>query len=239
MKGVKLGVNIDHIATLRQARKEKNPDPVEAARVALNSGADMIVMHLRHDRRHIQDEDLLKIRENVKGIIHLEMAQTKEMEKIALKVRPDSVCIVPEFPGEVTTQGGLKLSGKLTELSKLIKRISNAGIEVSLFVDPEPQSIRMARNLGADAVELCTSKYAESWGKKLQAKELERLQLAGFLAVELNLRLHAGHGLDYYNVVPVARIEGMECLNIGFSIISKAIFVGLKNAVMEMKRLIQ
>ncbi|MBI4837823.1 MAG: pyridoxine 5'-phosphate synthase [Nitrospirae bacterium] len=239
MRNVKLGVNIDHIATLRQARKEKNPDPVEVARVSLNAGADMIVMHLRHDRRHIQDEDLLRIRENVKGIIHLEMSQSKEMEKIALKVRPDSVCIVPEFPGEVTTQGGLNLSGKLAELSNLVKKISNAGIEVSLFVDPEPQSIRVAHNLGADTVELCTSKYAASWGKKLQTKELERLQLAAFLANELNLRLHAGHGLDYYNAVPVARIEGMECLNIGFSIISKAIFVGLRNAVAEMKRLIQ
>lgn len=238
MANVKLGVNIDHIATLRQARKENNPDPVEAARVALRSGAEMIVMHLRHDRRHIQESDLERVRKSVKGFLHLEMAATEEMEKIALKIKPDSVCLVPEFPGEVTTQGGLKLSGKINGLEKIIKNISSKGIEVSLFLDPDPEDIRMAYKIGADAVELCTKSYAESWGKKNQAKELEKLQLASYLVKELNMSLHAGHGLDYYNVVPIAKIEGMECLNIGFSIISRAIFVGLKNAVAEMKVLI-
>lgn len=239
MKNVKLGVNIDHVATLRQARKEKNPDTVEAARVALSSGADMVVMHLRHDRRHIQDSDVERVRQDVKGILHLEMAATPEMEKLALKLQPDSVCLVPESADEVTTQGGLKVTGKVDSLQKTIKNLSDAGIEVSLFVDPEPQIIRGAHNLGADCIELCTSKYSESWGKKLQAKELERLELASFLVKELKMSLHAGHGLDYYNVVPVARIEGMECLNIGFSIISRAMFVGLKGAVADMKRLIQ
>jgi pyridoxine 5-phosphate synthase len=239
MKNVKLGVNIDHIATLRNARGEKNPDTVEAARVVYTSGGDMVVMHLRQDRRHIQDSDVERVRHEVKGLIHLEMAATPEMEKIALRVRPDSVCLVPEGPKELTTQGGMKLDKKTPELEKIIKNLSKAGIEVSVFTDPEPQAIRAAHNMGADAIELCTSKYSEAWGKKLQAKELERLQLAGFLVKELEMELHAGHGLDYYNVVPVARIDGMDCLNIGFSIISRGMFVGLKSAVAEMKRLIQ
>ena len=239
MRHVKLGVNIDHVTTLRQARRGKNPDPVEAARVVYSSGGDLVVMHLRGDRRHVQDSDVEHVRNDVKGLLHLEMAATPEMEKFALRVRPDSVCLVPESPKEVTTQGGMKLEGKQTELAKTIKNLSDAGIEVSVFADPEPGAIRAAHNLGADAIELCTTKYSEAWGKKLQAKELERLQLAGFLVKELKMELHAGHGLDYYNVGPVARIEGMDCLNIGYSIISRAMFVGLKTAVSEMKRLIQ
>ncbi len=239
MRNIKLGVNIDHIATLRNARGEQNPDTVEAARVVYTSGGDMVVMHLRQDRRHIKDSDLERVRHDVKGLIHLEMAATSEMEKIALKVRPDSVCLVPEGPKELTTQGGMKLDKKTPELEKIIKNLSKAGIEVSVFTDPEPGAIRAAHNMGADAIELCTSKYSEAWGKKLQSKELEKLQLAGYLVKELEMELHAGHGLDYYNVVPVARIEGMDCLNIGFSIISRGMFVGLKNAVVEMKRLIQ
>ena len=239
MRNVKLGVNIDHIATLRNARNEKNPDTVEAARVVLSSGGDMVVMHLRGDRRHIKDSDLERVRQEVKGIVHLEMAATTEMEKIALKIRPDSVCIVPESAHEITTQGGLKMTGKLSDLEKITRNLSKSGIEVSLFMDPEPQAIRAAHNIGADSIELCTSAYSESWGKKLQAKELEKLQLASFLVKELKMGLHAGHGLDYYNVVAVARIEGMDYLNIGYSIISKAVFVGLKNSVAEMKRLMQ
>lgn len=236
----KLGVNIDHIATLRQARRDTNPDPIEAARVALSSGADMIVMHLRGDRRHIQESDLERIRKEVKCLVHLEMAPTQEMIDIALKYLPDSVCIVPERPGEITTEGGLNLKdkSKVKEIEKAIKVLSDKGIEVSLFLDPEPNDIRAAYKMGADVVELCTKVYAESWGKKNQAKELERLQLAGYLVKELNMGLHAGHGLDYYNVRPVAKITGMDCLNIGFSIISRAVFVGLKNAVSQMKELI-
>jgi len=235
---IKLGVNIDHIATLRQARGEANPDTVEAARIALSSGADMIVVHLRGDRRHIQESDIERIRKEVKGYLHLEMAATAEMEKIAIKYKPDSVCLVPESPEELTTQGGLKLSGKIKEIERVIKNISDKGIGVSVFLDPEPQDIRMAYKLGADSIELCTKNYAESWGKKNQEKELEKLQLASYLVKELNMSLHSGHGLDYYNVRPIAQIEGMECLNIGFSIISRAVFVGLKNAVSSMKELI-
>ncbi|HCC47272.1 MAG TPA: pyridoxine 5'-phosphate synthase [Elusimicrobia bacterium] len=239
MGHVKLGVNIDHVATLREARKEKNPDTVEAARVVYSSGGDLVVMHLRQDRRHVQDSDVERVRNEVKGILHLEMAAVAEMEKIALRLRPDSVCLVPESSKEVTTQGGMKLEGKQADLARIIKNLSGAGIEVSVFADPEPGAIRAAHNLGADAIELCTTKYSESWGKKLQAKELEKLQLAGYLVKELKMELHAGHGLDYYNVALVARIEGMDCLNIGYSIISRALFVGLKSAVSEMKRLIQ
>ncbi|MDD2805482.1 MAG: pyridoxine 5'-phosphate synthase [Elusimicrobiales bacterium] len=239
MGHVKLGVNIDHVATLREARKEKNPDTVEAARVVYSSGGDLVVMHLRQDRRHIQDSDLERVRHEVKGLIHLEMAAVPEMEKIALRLRPDSVCLVPESSKEVTTQGGMKLDGKQADLARVIKNLSKAGIEVSVFADPDPKAIRAARNLGADAIELCTTKYSESWGKKLQAEELEQLAVAGHLVKELEMELHAGHGLDYYNVGPVARIEGMDCLNIGYSIISRAMFVGLKTAVSEMKRLIQ
>jgi len=239
MGHVKLGVNIDHVATLREARQEKNPDTVEAARVVYSSGGDLVVMHLRQDRRHIQDSDVERVRREVKGLIHLEMAAVPEMEKIALRLRPDSVCLVPESSKEVTTQGGMKLDGKQTELARVIKSLSKAGIEVSVFADPDPKAIRAARNLGADAIELCTTKYSASWGKKLQAEELEQLAVAGHLVKELEMELHAGHGLDYYNVGPVARIEGMDCLNIGYSIISRAMFVGLKTAVSEMKRLIQ
>ncbi|MFH1619330.1 MAG: pyridoxine 5'-phosphate synthase [bacterium] len=236
---VKLGVNIDHIATLRQARRETNPDPVDAARVCLGAGADIIVMHLRQDRRHIQDSDLERMRKEVKGHIHLEMACVPEMEKIALKVRPDSVCIVPESADEVTTRGGLKLTGGNARLKKTISRLNKSGIGVSLFVDADAYSIRTAHKLGADTVELCTTRFAESWGQKRQADELEKVKLAGFLVKELGMRLHAGHGLNFYNAPAVAAIDGMECLNIGYFIISRALFTGLKNAVSEMKRLIQ
>lgn len=236
---VKLGVNIDHVATLRQARKDKTLDPVDAARVCLGAGADMIVVHLRHDRRHIQDSDLSRLRNDLKGIVHLEMAATAEMEKIAIGVRPDSVCIVPESKNEITTQGGLKLSGETGRLGKCISRLVKADIGVSLFVDPDAHSVRTAHKLGAGTVELCTSRYTESRGQKKQSDELERLQLAGFLAKELKLQLHSGHGLDYYNAGAVARIAGMECLNIGYSIICRALFVGLKTAVAEMRKIIQ
>jgi len=240
MNTVKLGVNVDHIATLRQARRETNPDPIEAAKLCLSGGADFIVMHLRGDRRHIQESDLERMRKEVKCYIHLEMAANEEMRNIALKYMPDSVCIVPEKPGEVTTEGGLNLKDKsnLKEIEKTIKVLSDKGIEVSLFLDPDPNDIRMAYKLKSDCVEICTRKYAESWGRKNQSKELERIQLASYLVKELKMKLHAGHGLDYYNVRPIAKIEGMECLNIGFSIITRAIFVGLKDAVKQMKDII-
>lgn len=238
MANVKLGVNIDHVATLRQARREVDPDPVSAARVARGAGADLIVCHLRQDRRHIQDKDLHNLRKVLKTGLHLEMADRPEMLKVALAVKPDWVCLVPETPDEVTTQGGLDLKAA-KGVEKTVKKLKDAGVGVSVFVDPEAVAVRMAHNYGADAVELCTSEYAKSVGRHRQHTELERLQLAGYLAHELKLELHAGHALDYSNVAPVAQIPHMKCLNIGFAVIARSIFMGLKPAVVEMKRLIQ
>ncbi|MDD5656090.1 MAG: pyridoxine 5'-phosphate synthase [Elusimicrobia bacterium] len=237
VNAVKLGINIDHVATLRQARRDIDPDPAAASQVCRRAGADMIVVHLRQDRRHIQDEDLAKLCA-LKGDVHLEMAAVPEMLAVALKVRPDSVCLVPENPREVTTRGGLNLKAGAKALGRTIERLRKAGIEASLFVDPEAANVRMAKSLGADTVELCTSAYAGARGKTARAAELERLELAGYLVDEMGMHLHAGHGLDYHNVRPVARIARMASLNIGFSVIARALFVGLKPAVMEMKRLI-
>ncbi|MBI4677368.1 MAG: pyridoxine 5'-phosphate synthase [Elusimicrobia bacterium] len=235
---VKLGVNIDHIATLRQARKESEPDPVAAARVCKAAGADMIVAHLRKDRRHIQDQDLFRLCE-LKGETHLELAADPEMVAIALKAKPSSVCLVPETQREVTTLGGLDLSDpRDRRLESAVKRLRKAGIEVSLFVGPDPVSIRRAKALGADTVELCTTVYAQAREKKKVAAELETLALAGYLAHELGLGLHAGHALGYHNARAVARLPHMACLNVGFSIVARAVFVGLRTAVGEMKQLI-
>lgn len=235
---LKLGVNIDHVATLRQARRDMDPDPVAAAQVARQAGADMIVCHLRADRRHIQDDDLIRLCK-MKGDTHVEMADTAEMVNIALKAKPSSVCIVPESPKEVTTEGGLNLAnGASKNLAKTIAKLKKAGIEVSLFIDPEAASVRAAKALGADTVELCTTAYTKAEGKAKQRAELERLELAGYLAYEMGLNLHAGHGLDYHNVQAVARIPHISALNIGFSIIARSVFVGLKSAVSEMKRLV-
>ena len=233
---LKLGVNIDHVATLRQARRDIDPDPVAAAQVARQAGADLIVCHLREDRRHIQDEDLFRLTK-LKGDVHLEMADVPEIVSIALKAKPESVCLVPEKRQELTTEGGLKLDGNKS-LAKTIAKLKNAGIEVSLFIDPEAVAVRAAKALGADTVELCTAAYAEAEGKTNVKSELERIELAGYLAYEMGLGLHAGHGLDYHNVQAVARIPHLTALNIGFSIVSRSVFVGLKAAVTEMKHLI-
>jgi pyridoxine 5-phosphate synthase len=236
---VKLGVNIDHIATLRQARREVEPDPVMAARVARQAGADMIVTHLRQDRRHIQEKDLHALRKLYKSGLHLEISNNSEMIAAGIKAKVDSVCLVPERKDEITTEGGLNFSGdKAKSLEKTIKRLKKAGISTGLFVDPTARSVRMAHNLGADSVELCTTAYSNTVGKHKQAMELERLELAAYLGHELKLELHAGHALDYTNVVPVARIPHMKYLNIGFAIIARSVFTGLKTAVGEMKKLI-
>ncbi len=235
---VKLGVNIDHIATLRQARKVFDPDPVEAARVARAAGADMIVTHLRRDRRHIQDDDLFKLCK-LKWETHLEISTDPEIVAVALKAKPASVCLVPESEKEVTTQGGLALDGaRAADVEKAIARLKGAGIEVSLFIEPEATAVRGATKLGADAVEFCTTAYSEAEGKGAVKTELERLALAAYLANEIGLTVHAGHGLDYHNAPAVARIPHVACLNIGFSIVARAVFVGLKAAVGEMKQLI-
>jgi len=199
----------------------------------------MVVCHLRRDRRHIQDGDVLRLKKESGLPLHLEMSCAAELERIALKIRPDSVCLVPEAPDEKTTQGGLDFSGANgVRIKALTSKLQKAGIEVSLFVDPEPGAIRASKKAGAEMVELCTKAYAEVQTRKEQQAELERLAVAAVLVREMGLRLHAGHGLDYNNVKPVARIPGMECLNIGFAIMAKSIFEGLGSAVAEMKGLI-
>lgn len=236
---LKLGVNIDHVATLRQARREAFPDPVDAAAVCLSTGADYIVVHLRKDQRHINEKDLARLCKNFPGKIHLECSYTPEMERAALKYKPFSVCIVPEEPGEVTTQGGLKFSPKVNKkIFQMIEALHKKKIRVSLFVSPTAADIRAAARLGADIVELCTRDYSEATTPKKAQKLLQDLALSTLLAKELGLEVHAGHGLDYHNVLAVADIGGMACMNIGFSIITRSLFAGLPTAVSEMKGLL-
>lgn len=232
---MRLGVNIDHIATLRQARLEVAPDPIAAAKEAIAGGANGIVCHLREDRRHIQDKDVLRLRK-LKARLDLEMAATPEMFKFALKLKPHMVTIVPEKRRELTTEGGLDVSSKLkAQNSKLLKQIRNlkkAGIIVSLFVDPQAGQIRASKTAGADFVEIHTGEYC----RRPNARELAKVKAATKLALDLGLRVNAGHGLDYNNVKRIARVPGIEELNIGYSIIARSVFVGMKKAVQEMRR---
>ena len=234
-----LGVNIDHVATLRQARFTSYPDLIEAAKICEKAGADGITVHLREDRRHIQDRDVYSLRKIVNTKLNLEMAATGQIVEIALRVVPDEVCIVPEKRRELTTEGGLDVWGQRRRLTGVVRRLKKKGILVSLFINPEPKQVRAAKEVGADCVELHTGTYAEAKGKTKQLKELRKLKQAGKLAVKMGLRLNAGHGLNYLNVRPVARIPGIEDLNIGHSIICRSVFVGLAQAVREMKRLIK
>jgi len=234
-----LGVNIDHVATLRQARFTTYPDPIEAARICEKEGADGITVHLREDRRHIQDRDVYSLRKMVRTKLNLEMAATHKMVEFALRVVPDEVCIVPEKRRELTTEGGLDVWGQRRRLVGVVKRLKKKGILVSLFIDPEPRQVRAAKEVGANCVELHTGAYAEAKSERSRLKELEKLKKVGKLVVELGLRLNAGHGLNYENVRPVVEIPGVEDLNIGHSIICRSVFVGLAQAVREMKRLIK
>ncbi len=236
---LKLGVNIDHVATLRQARRLSSPDPLDAAAVALSAGADFIVAHLRQDQRHINVQDIANLCKLFPKQMHVECSVSEFAEKVVLKYKPYSVCLVPELPGEVTTTGGLDFTPAVqTRLSSMIKKLHKAGIKVSLFIDPSAADLRIAKRLGADVVELCTRTYSETATKAQAKKELEELSLAAFLAQELGMQVHAGHGLNYHNVLPVADIGGITCMNIGFSIISRALFTGLPAAVEEMKNLL-
>lgn len=228
-----LGVNIDHVATIRQARRAVEPDPVAAATLCELAGADSITVHLREDRRHIQDRDVRVLRQTIRTLMNLEMAATEEMVAIACEIKPEQVSLVPEKRQEVTTEGGLDVLANREALKDAIARLKAAGILVSLFIDPELDQVRASREVGADAIELHTGTYAEAWPHA--AAELERLRRAGALACEYGLRLHAGHGLTYWNVRPVALIPGMVELNIGHSIISRAVLVGMERAVREMK----
>lgn len=234
----KLGVNVDHVATVRQARLASFPDPVFAALEAERGGADGIVVHLREDRRHIQERDVYLLREKIKTKLNLEMATNEEIIRFALKIKPDSICIVPEKRKELTTEGGLDVFGQKNKLKKVVQQFQNKGIEVSLFIDPEVKQIEAAKFVNADAVELHTGEYANAKTKKERMREYKRLVEASKIVLEEGIILNAGHGLDYQNVLPVARIPGISDLNIGFSIIARAIFVGVYQAVKEMKQLI-
>jgi pyridoxine 5-phosphate synthase len=233
-----LGVNIDHVATLRQARRTYEPDPVIAAALAELGGADCITIHLREDRRHIQDRDLRLLRETVNIKLNLELAVADEIVGIACDAKPDQATIVPERREEVTTEGGLNVVTHRAATARAIERLKAASISVSLFLDPDPRQIELAKQLGAHAVELHTGQYALA-RDTAQHEQLVALTNAGKLVCDLELALHAGHGLNYHNVIPVARIPNMHELNIGHAIISRAVLVGLDRAVREMKQLIQ
>ena len=238
-KGVRqLSVNLDHVATLRQARRGKQPDPVAAAVIAELAGADGIIVHLREDRRHIQDHDLKLLRKVVKTRLNLEMANTEEILQIALKVKPDRVTFVPERRQELTTEGGLDVQANQRSLQKNIRRLKKAGIQTSLFIDPDPLQVKASKRVGAEFVEIHTGKYCEAPEEGSRRKEFERIARAIQQAHRLGLRVNIGHGLDYQNVSPFAQILGIEEYSIGHSIISRAVLVGLDRAVREMKSLI-
>jgi pyridoxine 5-phosphate synthase len=234
-----LGVNIDHIATIRQARRTVEPDPVAAAVLAELAGADGITVHLREDRRHIQDRDVRLLRQTVRTHLNLEMAATDEMVAIALDIKPDYVTLVPEKREEVTTEGGLDIVGQLAKMEMVVGKLQSADIPVSLFIDPEPAQIEASVKVQAKFIELHTGRYAEAGDETKSKQELEVLARACVEARKNGLRVNAGHGLTYWNVNPVACIPGMEELNIGHSIISRAALVGLERAVREMKRAMQ
>ncbi len=226
---LRLGVNIDHVATLRNARGGIHPDPLDAARMAIDARADGITIHLREDRRHIRDADVAAIRAAITAPINLEMAATDEMLAIALKTRPNACCLVPEKRTEVTTEGGLDVAGQHNTLRPIVAALKRAGIRVSLFVDPDPVQLRAAAGLWADIVELHTGAYAHG-----KPGELERLQEGATMAKALGLEVHAGHGLTYNNVTPVAAIPELVELNIGHFLIGQAVFEGLHAAVARM-----
>ena len=234
---IALGVNIDHVATIRQARHTRYPDPVYAALMAEQAGADSITLHLREDRRHIQDRDLRAMKDVLQTRMNLEMAVTDEMIAIATEVRPRDVCLVPERREELTTEGGLDVAAQLERVREAVARLSEAGIRVSLFIDPDERQLEASRAAGAPVVELHTGAYADALDELRQREELARVQQAALTGTELGLAVNAGHGLNYHNVQPVARIPQIIELNIGHAIVARAIFDGLSTAVIEMKRL--
>lgn len=236
---VKLGVNIDHIATLRQARKEGIPDVLAAALACERAGCDGITVHLREDRRHIQDSDVYDLKKNIKTKLNLEMAASEEIIKIAIDLKPNDVCLVPEKRQELTTEGGLDVAGNMDKLKDVVGRLKKAGIRVSMFIAPDEKQILASKNIGADCVELHTGVYANSPSEEIRAENLKIIMNASKIAVENGLILNAGHGLNYENVAPIGKIKGMNELNIGFSIIAEAIFIGLENAVRKMIKIIK
>ena len=241
MSGLRLGVNIDHVATLRQARyatmpesKNAEPDPLVAARLCERAGAGGIVAHLRTDRRHIQDRDIERLRANIMTKLNLEMGNTEEIIDVALRIVPDEVCLVPEKRQEVTTEGGLDVVAQRKELETTIKRLQACGIRVSLFIDTTLEQVDIAAEMGAQMVELHTGKLANAFTEKVEKEELEKLRAAARAASESHLQVNAGHGINYKNIKLIHSIPRLSELNIGHSIISRAISVGLDNAVKEM-----
>lgn len=230
----KLNVNIDHVATLRQARRGSEPDPVTAATIAELAGASGIVAHLREDRRHAQTRDIELLRSIVQTKLNMEMAATDEMIKIAKKIKPDMVTLVPEKREEITTEGGLDVAGNKTTISKVVNNLKRSGIFVSLFIDPDKKQISASGDTDCDMVEIHTGSYSSAKSEEISVKELSKIKEAVTIALSKGLRVAAGHGLDYYNVKSVAEIEGIEELNIGHSIISRAIFSGMEMAVRDM-----
>jgi len=235
---MRLGVNIDHIATLRQARMTDEPDPVYAAVIAELAGADGITIHLRQDRRHIQEKDLELLKKTIKTKLNLEMAVSMEMMKTALKYKPDTCTLVPESPEEVTTSGGLDMLMFGDKVEEVAGNLKAAGLEVSVFIDPDIDQIKVCHRMGIKMIELNTGEYAKNWRTSFSMIEIEKIKKAVQYASKLNFKIYGGHGLTYRNVGPIAEIKEIEELNIGHSIISNAAFIGLENAVKRMKALI-
>lgn len=237
-KRILLGVNIDHIATVRQARGTRYPDPVKAALDAEQAGADGITVHLREDRRHIQDRDVRVLREVMQTPMNFEMGVTEEMLLFAEELRPEHACFVPETRAELTTEGGLDVLSQESRIAAAVKRLHAVGCDVSLFIDADPQQIAAAKRVGASTIELHTGHYADATTPAEQAEQLEHIRKAAAFAIEQGLVVNAGHGLNYHNVEPIAAIAGINELNIGHAIIAHALFVGFPTAVAEMKALI-
>jgi pyridoxine 5-phosphate synthase len=234
-----LGVNIDHVATLRQARGTDYPSPVEAALAAEDAGADYITLHLREDRRHIHDRDVLDMRKKLRTRMNLEAAVTPDMIRFARRVRPHDVCLVPERRAELTTEGGLDVAGNLKRVTQACRDLAAAGIRVSLFINADARQIDAAKKTGAPVVELHTGSYAAARGNSRQGRELAKIRLGTQYAAEQALHVNAGHGLNYVNIQPIAAIPGIHELNIGHAIIARSVMVGLPEAVREMKALIR
>jgi len=237
-KEILLGVNIDHVATLRQARGTRYPEPIQAALAAEHAGADGITLHLREDRRHIQDRDVEMLKDILQTRMNLEMAATAEMGAIAARIRPADCCLVPERREELTTEGGLDAKANKPHLKEFCAGLAEAGVRVSLFIDADPAQLETAVEVGAPVVEIHTGHYADADTPQERASELQRIQQAVAYGLELGLHVNAGHGLDYHNVKAIAAITGVEELNIGHAIIARAVFTGLGEAVREMKRII-
>jgi pyridoxine 5-phosphate synthase len=234
----RLGVNVDHVATLRQSRRTTYPDPVQAAMLAELAGADQITIHLREDRRHIQERDLQILRKTVQTRLNLEMAATQEMVKIAYEARPDECTLVPERREELTTEGGLDVAGNRDGIRKVVKTLKDAEIVASLFIDPDVDQVRAAHRVEADVVEIHTGRYCDARLAQDRRRELARIVDVAKAAAKLGLRVAAGHGLNYQNVLPVAAIAEIEEFNIGHAIVGHAILVGMERAVREMKELL-